>query len=194
MSKPVSFETHLEVIEKQRGERHVALTVDVDATWDSQDQAVTEFTVESGQGAFSVPVWAIMSSLTDALDQEMRKMKIITIQQVMEPDPPPAPFTIREAFAIQQILEAVQGNHKVTFSTDGGANIQEGIARRIGDEAGNSLPDTDIRDQFVWITTVTGFELFLPVRQAMELVRDLLFVMTARINPQPLRGETGGKS
>ena len=187
---PTRFKVTLLVTEAQQRDWHEVLQVKVDATWDSQDQAVTEFTVESEQGVrHTVPVWAIMSSLADAIDQEMRKMKIITIQQVMAGTPEPAPFTYSDAFAIQQILEVVQGNRYVAFSTNGGVDVQEGTARRIGDERGNSLPDTDIRDQFVWITTNIGMELFLPVRQVMGMVRDLLFQPF-----DPRTTETGGRS
>jgi hypothetical protein len=52
-------------------------------------------------------------------------------------------------------------------------SVETGTARSIGDERGNfTPPDADIRDEHLRITTSRGWEWFVPMRDAMDMVMD----------------------
>lgn len=71
------------------------------------------------------------------------------------------PCTPGAVTVLNRVLEAAMGNHKVA-RVHNGATVY-GTARRIGDESGSTMSDLDIRDQYLWVTTKTGFEVFWPV-------------------------------
>lgn len=57
--------------------------------------------------------------------------------------------------------------------TDMGDLLVEGTARHICDERGGFAgPDDDVRDLFLRITTTSGMERFMPVDEAVVLVRN----------------------
>ncbi len=75
-------------------------------------------------------------------------------------------LTVTDAGRVAAILSAVEGNKKVARLFPNGLVII-GTARRIGDQNGASMWHTDIRDQFLWVTTDQGSEAFWPVSELM---------------------------
>ena len=70
------------------------------------------------------------------------------------------PCTPGAILVLYRVLDAALKNSKVA-RVHNGATVY-GIARRVGDAVGANV-DIDIRDQFLWVTTKTGFEVFWPV-------------------------------
>lgn len=84
------------------------------------------------------------------------------------------PVTPGAVTVLNRVLDAALFNKKVARAhTDG--DIVYGIARRIGDQSGSTLSDRDIRDQFLWVTTKTGFEVFWPVSELANELFDGTF-------------------
>jgi hypothetical protein len=79
-------------------------------------------------------------------------------------------FTMSDFVLVQPIVKAVTAKSNKIAMYRNGSTIY-GIARRIGDESGCSIRRRDIREQFLWITTQGGMELFIPIAELMELVR-----------------------
>lgn len=74
-------------------------------------------------------------------------------------------LTLADAAALAEIVRTVQLRTPVARVID--SNVIYGQARRIGDQSGASMHDTDIRDQYLWVTTDRGNEAFWPVRDLM---------------------------
>lgn len=87
------------------------------------------------------------------------------------------PFTLNDAITIEPIVRAAITNARVRYLGKHD-QIISGTARCIGDEYGNRMgKDTDIREQFLRITTDYGMEAFLRVDGLMEMVRQTTFVV-----------------
>lgn len=85
-------------------------------------------------------------------------------------------FTLRDAGAISPILEAAIGNKRVRRLVD--ERIIEGTARSVGDDRGNhARRDEDVRDLYLRVTTVHGWEAFWPVAELMRDVEQGLFAV-----------------
>ena len=81
-------------------------------------------------------------------------------------------LNINDACTIADIVRTAQGNQPVTRLLDGGRVIS-GTARAIvKDDSGASFlgATDDVRDGYLWVTTVMGFEEFWPMSEVMELV------------------------
>jgi hypothetical protein len=83
-------------------------------------------------------------------------------------------FTLGDYGALEPIVHAAQTCGKVSWFNDNGAQMN-GIARNIGDEYGMAQPNVDIRELYLHVTAQSGWEHFIPIRKAMELVRKAEF-------------------
>jgi hypothetical protein len=80
-------------------------------------------------------------------------------------------LNMRDLTSLQMVAEAAERSSRVSWLD--GDDVREGTARSIGDQRGNFLrTDEDVRDGFLRITSVTGFDYFLPVTQVMIMVRE----------------------
>lgn len=81
-------------------------------------------------------------------------------------------LTITEVHQLSELARMAQTNARVAWiDEENGNTTQTGTARSIGDENGNFLNEKDdVRDAFFRITTAMGFELFMPVQKAMNLI------------------------
>jgi hypothetical protein len=80
------------------------------------------------------------------------------------------PLTMHDLIALETIGSVASASSRVRWLLDSG-DIAEGTARSIGDERGNFLrSDEDIRDGYLRITSVQGFDYFLPVTDLMKMV------------------------
>jgi hypothetical protein len=82
-------------------------------------------------------------------------------------------LTVSDAVSLATVCESAIHGWRVARLVDG--NIIEGTARSIGDKCGN-FADDDIRDEYLRVTTVSGFEAFWPVRELMGEVSSGYFV------------------
>jgi len=81
------------------------------------------------------------------------------------------PLTIPVLVALGTIMQAAQGNLKITWLGKN-ENIEVGTARSIGDQHGMFLRgDLDVRDAYLRITSVTGFEHFIPIMDVVGMVQ-----------------------
>lgn len=81
-------------------------------------------------------------------------------------------LTGQQAVALAAIVNAALNSQRVRRlipDDEAGAGLViEGTARRIGaKDTGGYQPDVDIRDQYLWVTTTTGFETWWAVRTLM---------------------------
>ncbi|QDF18677.1 hypothetical protein SEA_PUPPER_191 [Gordonia phage Pupper] len=84
-------------------------------------------------------------------------------------------LTIRDAVALGKIVEWSSTTAKVV-RTDAEGNHLFGHARSIGSENGAFIrDDEDIRDAFLRVTSRTGFEHFIPVRELIAEVTNRVF-------------------
>lgn len=90
------------------------------------------------------------------------------------------PLSVSTTISLATIVRWTQTNARLAWLIDGG-RINTGTARCVGDQSGNFAgPDDDIRDLFLRITTTTGFELFMPMAEAINRVQDGLLVQEDR--------------
>ena len=76
-------------------------------------------------------------------------------------------LTIPDLFALAAIGQAASGKDKVSRLV--GDDIIEGTARSIGDDRGSFLAaGSDVRDAFLRVTTLAGWEAFWPVADLVE--------------------------
>jgi hypothetical protein len=81
------------------------------------------------------------------------------------------PLSISDLVALETVARAAQTGARVRWLTDSG-DVGEGTARSIGDERGMFLANgEDVRDAYLRITTIAGFETFEPVSRLAELVK-----------------------
>jgi hypothetical protein len=90
-------------------------------------------------------------------------------------------LTTRDAVALATILEAAQTNARVRWVDDDHTDgVNEGTARHLvkdPETAGFLGSGDDIRDGYLRVTTVAGFEAWLPVSQLIEMVSETTFVI-----------------
>jgi hypothetical protein len=84
-------------------------------------------------------------------------------------------LTLTDAGKLADVLRATEGNRKVARLVNG--DVITGTARRFGDQNGAIMWDTDIRDQFLWVTTSGGFETWWKVSELMQEVQSGEFVI-----------------
>jgi hypothetical protein len=83
------------------------------------------------------------------------------------------PLTIRDTVALAEIIRWAQTTAAIRWVDPNTGSVETGTARSIGDERGNfTPPDADIRDEHLRITTSRGWEWFVPMRDAMDMVMD----------------------
>lgn len=76
-------------------------------------------------------------------------------------------FTIHDATALADIIRAAQGNKHVRRLIDD--RIVEGTARSVGDANFNfALDGEDVRDLFLRVTTVDGWDVGWPLTQLID--------------------------
>jgi hypothetical protein len=75
------------------------------------------------------------------------------------------PLRVHEVVALGNIVAAASGTEKVARLTDGG--VIYGTARRIGPAFGEAYCAKDVRDQYLWVTTSGGFEVWWSVSDLM---------------------------
>lgn len=82
-------------------------------------------------------------------------------------------LTLQQAVILADIVRAAQRNAKVEWLIDDtGGRTDTGTVRCVGDANGNFLnADDDIRDAFLRITTTSGWERFIPMKEVVDLVR-----------------------
>ena len=81
------------------------------------------------------------------------------------------PLSMADLVALGTIAEAAQGNRKITW-LGRNENIEVGTARSIGDDHGNfKIESGDVRDGYLRITSVTGFEHFIPIMDVVGMVQ-----------------------
>src|SRR5262245_27392819 len=79
-------------------------------------------------------------------------------------------LSLHEVRHLGALVEAVRSGVVVSWLTPHN-DVLIGTLRSIGDEVGNYIgPGEDVRDAFVRITTTGGFEHFMPVAKAVELL------------------------
>ena len=85
-------------------------------------------------------------------------------------------LTLRDALDLSTIIRWAQSNAIVRWLDDRN-EVQSGTVRSIGDERGNFLrADDEVRDSFVRITTSSGWEWFVPMKDILRLVRNDMMV------------------
>lgn len=82
-------------------------------------------------------------------------------------------LTINEVVTIAAILRAAQENQPVAFVADNG-QVLDSTARAIcACEGGGFLGGKEeVRDGYLWVTTASGFERWIPMREVIERVAD----------------------
>lgn len=85
-------------------------------------------------------------------------------------------LTANIATSLARIIEAAIRKSKVARVDEDG-NVAVGIARSIGDDRGYFLKNTeDIRDAYLRVTLLSGFEAFWPIRELVPEEQTGLFV------------------
>lgn len=86
-------------------------------------------------------------------------------------------LTIGEATLLADLMRACQGNQRVRWALDADhTEVRSGVARAFTKADGNFVGrDTDVRDAYIWISGT--FEVFMPVRQILDLMNEHLFVV-----------------
>ena len=85
-------------------------------------------------------------------------------------------LTLSAAGQLVEVLTATQGNRRVARLMDDG-NIVTGTARSFGTDNGCSDFTSDVREQFLRVTSDMGFEYFWRVSELMPLVMSGEFVI-----------------
>lgn len=86
-------------------------------------------------------------------------------------------LNIHTAVNIAKVVEMAQTNARVGWVPESG-DIMEGTVRCIGDERGNHLNnDEDVRNAFLRITTTMGWEVFMPMSEAISKVSNYKLVV-----------------
>jgi hypothetical protein len=85
--------------------------------------------------------------------------------------------SIHDATLLADLIRAAQGNLRVKWSKDGGDTIQEGVLRAFTHPGGAFLDPTkdNIFLAHLWISST--FEIWLPVREVLDLMDQGLFVI-----------------
>lgn len=93
--------------------------------------------------------------------------------------PQTRPFSLLALSSISPIVDAAQRGAKVRILMgDDPEFILEGTARSLGDENGNfATTEDDVRDLFLRVTSLTGFEHFIPVSELMVKVSEGAFAI-----------------
>jgi len=79
-------------------------------------------------------------------------------------------MTIEETIQAAEILRAAQTTAKVAYLLESG-DVAYGTARSVGNDRGAFARNgEDVRDLFLRVTTQSGLEAFLPVRELMPKV------------------------
>lgn len=91
------------------------------------------------------------------------------------------PLTGYDACTLADLVRAAQGNQRVARLMPEGTNaaglVIVGTARCIGDENGNFAGrDDDIRDAFMRVTTLSGFEAFWPMSDLIKEHQQFTFI------------------
>jgi hypothetical protein len=85
-------------------------------------------------------------------------------------------LTLTDAGRLGEVLKATEGTRRVARLV--GDDVVTGTARRFGEkDTGNSLWEDDVRDQYLWVTTDSGMEVWWPVSELMTEVNTGLFGM-----------------
>lgn len=86
-------------------------------------------------------------------------------------------LTVPIAICISKIITGCQTNSRCKWSNPGD-DIIEGTMRSIGAENGNfQIPSGDVRDGFVRITSLMGFDYFIPVMNIVGRMEEMTFVI-----------------
>jgi hypothetical protein len=81
------------------------------------------------------------------------------------------PLTVATTLNLAKILDWCIGTKRIAWLDPETNELRTGTARNVGDENGNHLArDEDLRDGFFRITTSNGFELFMPIKDALPMV------------------------
>ena len=81
------------------------------------------------------------------------------------------PLNIATATALATVIGWAQRNARITWLVDGSTDrTVTGTARCIGDELGSSVPEADIRDLYLRVSST--FEHFLPVGDVVSMIRN----------------------
>jgi hypothetical protein len=85
-------------------------------------------------------------------------------------------LTLTDAGRLGEVLRATEGTRRVVRLV--GDDVVTGTARRFGEAGtGNSLWECDVRDQYLWVTTGRGMEVFWPVSELMGEVNTGMFAV-----------------
>jgi hypothetical protein len=83
------------------------------------------------------------------------------------------PLDVGTVLDLAKILDWCIGTKRITWIDEYDNKPRTGTARNVGDENANVLPrGADIRDAYFRITTSMGFEWFVPIRDALVMVRE----------------------
>jgi hypothetical protein len=90
-------------------------------------------------------------------------------------------LTVRDAVALATILEAAQTNARVRWVDDNHPDgVNEGTARHLVKDsrtAGFLGANDDVRDAYLRVTTVSGWEAWLPVADLIDMVSETTFAI-----------------
>lgn len=90
-------------------------------------------------------------------------------------------LNVHHVTALATIVQWAQAGSKIKFMYEGSDVIREGIVRSIGDDQFNFINlETDVRDAYVRITGVNGFDYALPVTDVMRWVHEGRIVEQSR--------------
>lgn len=81
------------------------------------------------------------------------------------------PLNTTTAVALSEVIRFAQTNARVAYLHDG--EVIEGIARHIvksPDDIGFLTQMDDVRDAYLRVTLVSGFEVFLPITDCIRMV------------------------
>lgn len=79
----------------------------------------------------------------------------------------------QNAVALATVVQWAWSGQKVRWVTNENLDVLEGTVRSFGDERGNFIANSeDVRDSFLRITTVNGFEVFMPMQEVIDHVRN----------------------
>lgn len=81
-----------------------------------------------------------------------------------------APLTVHIAGLLSEVLGYASRCAFITWQDENAGRLLQGTARSVGDERGNFALAADVRDLFLRITIDLGFEVFMPVAKACELL------------------------
>lgn len=97
--------------------------------------------------------------------------------------PERAPLTLSDVNALSAIVGAAQRGARVARAwVDEPSSVVYGTARSIGDDMGNfSTQDADVRDEFLRVTTVNGWEAFWRISELMDSYKADTFLVDVTV-------------